>query len=86
MDKHWLSQLLDDSAFPLIVLAATVSHMKFGPYHQRARLEGKQQSIEFRLHQRSGPISGNTSSVLPTWSFPVPTRIRSPKESDHYRK
>jgi hypothetical protein len=82
MDKRLLSQLLDDSAFPLLVLAMAVSQLKLGPL-RRPHLRGKgpSPSIEFQSHERSLKTPARHPSI---WRSPVSHSIRSNELFDHY--
>jgi hypothetical protein len=83
MDKRRLSQLLDDSAFPLLVLAMAVAQMSLEPNRRPVPRQDGQLSIEFQSHGRLGPVSRNSGSGLPTWSSPVAKRTGSDKQSDY---
>jgi hypothetical protein len=84
MDKRWLSQLLDDSAFPILVLAVAVGQMKVGHHKKDALLHRGQQSIELQLDNRSQQNAGKYGSHTPTGSSPVTARTGSNSESAHY--
>jgi len=57
MDKRWLSQLLNDSAFPLIVLAVAVSQVKIGHQEKSNGFQRETPPFAFQLDDRS---QGNT--------------------------
>ena len=84
MDKRWLSQLLDDSAFPILVLAVAVGQMKVGHHKKDALRHRGQQSIEFQLDSRFRQNAGKYGSHTPTASSPVAEGTGSTKESAHY--
>jgi hypothetical protein len=52
MDKRWLSQLLTDSAFPLLVLSLAVSQIELGPRRNANVLNRDRQSTELRANGR----------------------------------
>ena len=52
MDKRWLSQLLDDSAFPLLVLALAVTQIQVGSNKKANFLDRARHSAELRSDQR----------------------------------
>jgi hypothetical protein len=70
MDKRWLSQLLDDSAFPVLALAVAVSQMKVGHHKMDALHHRGQPSIEFQLDSRFQQNAGKYGSHTPTGSYP----------------
>ena len=50
--RHWLSQLLDDAAFPALVLALAVSQLKVGHHKKDALRELRLQSNEVQADNR----------------------------------
>ena len=65
MDKRWLSQLLDDSAFPLLVLALALTQIQLGPKKKANFLDRARQSAELRLDQRLPENTGQYKSSAP---------------------
>ena len=86
MDKHWLSQLLDDSAFPVLALAVAVSQMKVGHHKKDALHHGGRQTMELqrddRFQQNTGKY-GKYGSPTPTGSSRVAESTGSNKDSAH---
>jgi hypothetical protein len=58
MNKIWLSQLLDDSAFPLLVLALAIGQINLGSYNRSNLLPKGKPSPELRLDDRVPKASG----------------------------
>ncbi len=52
MSKSLLLQLLDDAAFPAIMLAAAVSQIKVGPYQKEALRDGRQFAASLQIGHR----------------------------------
>jgi hypothetical protein len=48
-DRHWLSQLLDDAAFPALSLAVAVSQLNVGHHERNALRDLRLQSDEVRV-------------------------------------
>jgi hypothetical protein len=78
MNKTWLSQLLDDSAFPLLVLALALSHIKLGSYKRSNFLHQGRQPAELRLDERLQTSSGNNRS-----SSPSPSAVSKKERAEH---
>jgi hypothetical protein len=58
MYKHWLSRLLDDSAFPLIVLAVATSQIHIGHHRKDAVPDQGRPAIGLQLDNRFQPDAG----------------------------
>lgn len=85
MDKRWLSELLDHSAFPLLVLALAVSQMSFGR-HQRVVLKPERpQAVELPQLSRSESISSKSGSGSLTRTTPIPEKVHPQRTSHHDR-
>ena len=65
MDQRWLSKLLDDSAFPLLVLALAVTQIQLGSNKKANFLDRAKQSAELRLDQRPQENTGEYKSSAP---------------------
>ena len=65
MDKRWLSQLLDDSAFPLLVLSLAVTQIQLGSDKKANFLDRARHSAELRLDQRLQENTGEYKSSAP---------------------
>jgi len=52
MDKRWLSQVMTDSAFPLMVVALAVNQINLGPRRSANLLGRDRQSTEIRSNDR----------------------------------
>ena len=63
MDKRRLSQLLDDSAFPLLVLSLAVTQIQLGSNKKANFLDRVRHSAELRLDQR---LQENTGEYKPS--------------------
>jgi hypothetical protein len=79
MNKRWLSQLLNDSAFPVLALAVAVSQVDLGSHKNHKLLHGGQQAAELRfddpLKENSGRYGSGTAE-----NSPVARRTTSNKE------
>ena len=84
MDKHWLSQLLDDSAFPMLAFAVAVSQMKVGHHKMETLRHHGRQTMELQRDDRFQQNAGKYGSHTPTGSSPVAESTGSNKESAHY--
>ena len=58
MYKHWLSRLLDDSAFPLIALAVATSQIHIGHHRKDAVPDQGRPAIGVQLDKRFQPDAG----------------------------
>jgi hypothetical protein len=84
MDKRWLSQLLDDSAFPVLALAVAVSQMKVGHHKMQALRDRWRQTMELLRDDRFQQNAEKYGSHTQTGSSPVAESTGSNKESAHY--
>ena len=73
MNKSWLSQLLDDSAFPLLILALAVGQMKFGSHKRSNLLPEGGPSAELRLYDPL-PKTGANYGLSNASKSPVSTK------------
>ena len=69
MDKRWLSQLLNDAAFPALALAVAVSQVKVGA-HKKVNLpyyENQPSDVQLggRLQQNAGNHDASTLGRSP---------------------
>lgn len=83
MDKHWISRLWADSAFPLIVLAVALSQLNNGQHENRALHQPGWRSSEAQAHdgiQQSAGKHGTRAATEPT---PVEERTPSDKGLVH---
>jgi hypothetical protein len=53
-DRHWLSRLLDDAAFPALSLAVAVSQLNIGHQEKDAPRQLRRQSNEVQLDNGFG--------------------------------
>jgi hypothetical protein len=67
-DKRWLSQLLTDSAFPLLVLAIAVSQVKIGHHKKEALRDRDPQTGEVQAGDDFRQSSSKSSSRVATES------------------
>ena len=63
MDKRWISQLLDDSAFPLLALAVAVSQVKVGAYKKSDLFHDENRPSEVQLDGGFQQNPGNHDST-----------------------
>ncbi|MBV8100418.1 MAG: hypothetical protein JOZ31_14805 [Verrucomicrobia bacterium] len=75
MDKRWLSQVMTDSGFPLLVLALAMTQINLGP-RRSANLLGhdRQKSTEIRSNDRRPKEIGKYGSTSPSESPRVAER------------
>jgi hypothetical protein len=85
MDKRWLSELLDHSAFPLLVLALVVSQMSFGRHHRVVLKPERPQALEVPQLNRSESISDKPTPVSSAHATPIPKRFLPERTSRHDR-
>jgi hypothetical protein len=83
IDKHWLSQLLNDSAFPVLALAVAVSQVHLGS-HKKQNLYSVRQSAELRLEDRLQDNAAKYGSTISTARSAVAERIASNEEDVHH--
>jgi hypothetical protein len=81
MDKRWLSQLLDDSAFPLLVLALALTQIQLGPNKRANFLDRARHPAELRLNQRLHENTGEYKSSAPNES---PQDAEKPVSNKHW--
>jgi hypothetical protein len=80
MHKRWLSQLLDDSAFPLLVLALALSQIELGSRKKSGLLDRGRQPPELRLDDRLPKHVESYSAKKPSGSARVAVTPISAKE------
>ena len=66
-DRHWLSRLLDDAAFPALALAVAVSQLNIG-HQERALRQLPRQSNEVQLDNGFGEGADKYSARAATES------------------
>jgi hypothetical protein len=62
VNKRWLSQLLNDSAFPMLMFALAVSEIRLGSYKKSDLLQQATQPAELRLDDRLPKTVGKHGS------------------------
>jgi len=82
-DGRWLSQLLADSAFPILVLAVAVSQVKIGQNKKDVLRQRVRQSSEVQVDDGFQESAGKYGSRAATESSRVKERTGSDKESAH---
>jgi hypothetical protein len=82
MNKRWLSQLLNDSAFPVLALAVAVSQVDLESHKNHKLLHRGRPAAELRFDDHSKEDSGKYGSTA-TENSPVAARTMSNKESVH---
>jgi hypothetical protein len=80
-DKRWLSQLLGDLAFPVLLLAVAVSQVKIRHHKKDALRQRGRQSSEVQIGDDFQQSAGKYGSGAATESARVRERIGSDKES-----
>ena len=81
-DKRWLSQLLADSAFPILLLAVAVSQVKIG-HEKEALPERDRQSTEVWADNDFQRSAGKYGSPAAVQSSRIRERTGSDKELAH---
>jgi hypothetical protein len=82
-DKRWLSQLLADSAFPLLALAIAVSQVKIGQQKKDALRQRGRQSSVVQVGDDFQKSAGKRGPRAAMGNSPVEERTGSEKESAH---
>jgi hypothetical protein len=82
-DKRWLSQLLADAAFPVLLLAVAVSQVKIEPHKKEALRQRGPHSSEVRADDGLQQGAGKNRSRAASESAQVEQRTGSDKESAH---
>src|ERR1700746_3890569 len=82
MNKRWLSQLLNDSAFPVMALAVAVSQVDLESHKNHKLLHGGQPAAELRFDDHLKADSAKYGSTA-TENSPVAGRTMSNKDSVH---
>jgi hypothetical protein len=85
MDKRWLSQLLNDAAFPALALAVAASQVKVGAPKKSSLAHYENQPTEVQLDGRFQENAGNHKLSTPSrspWTAerPVPRQTLIRKE------
>jgi hypothetical protein len=65
MDKRWLSQLCNDSAYPLLALALVVSQVNLGSDRKANLLGRERHPVELKFKERWQGNSGEHASSTP---------------------
>jgi hypothetical protein len=84
-DRHWLSRLLDDAAFPALSLAVAVSQLNIAHQETDAPRQLRRQSNEMRLDNAFGEGAHKYSARAATESSRFKGKTGSEKELTHDR-
>jgi len=79
-DRHWLSRLLDDAAFPALSLAVAVSQLNIGYQEKDAPRQLRRQSNEVQLDNGFGEGADKYSARAATESSRFKEKTGSEKE------
>jgi hypothetical protein len=79
-DRHWLSRLLDDAAFPALSLAVAVSQLNIGYQEKDAPRQLRRQSNEVQLDNGFGEGVDKYSARAATESSRFKEKTGSEKE------
>ena len=79
-DRHWLSQLLDDAAFPALSLAVAVSQLNIAHQEKDAPRQLRRQSNEVQLDNGFGEGTDKYRAGDPTESSRFKEKTGSEKE------
>jgi len=79
-DRHWLSRLLDDAAFPALSLAVAVSQLNIGHHEKEAPRQLRRQSNEVQLDNGFGEGADKYSARAATESSRFKEKTGSEKE------
>jgi hypothetical protein len=82
-DKRWLSQLLADAAFPVLVLAVAVSQVKIGQQKKDALRQRGRQSSEVQADSGFQQTAGKYDSPAAMQSRRIRERTGPDKVSAH---
>jgi hypothetical protein len=82
-DRHWLSRLLDDAAFPALSLAVAVSQLNIGYQEKDAPRQFRRQSNEVQLDNGFGEGADKYSARAATESSRFKEKTGSEKELTH---
>ena len=82
-DRHWLSRLLDDAAFPALALAVAVSQLNIGHQEKDAPRQLRQQSNEVQLDNGFSEGADRYSARAATESSPFKEKTGSEKALAH---
>ena len=82
-DKHWLSQLLDDAAFPTLLLAVAVSQLDIGHHEKDALRQLRVQSNEVQVDNGFGQGADKFGTGASTESPRFKEKTGSEKELTH---
>jgi hypothetical protein len=82
-DRHWLSRLLDDAAFPALSLAVAVSQLNIGYQEKDAPRQLRRQSNEVQLDNGFGEGADKYSARAATESSRFKEKTGSEKELTH---
>ena len=84
-DKHWLSRLLDDAAFPALSLAVAVSQLHIKHQEKGAPRQLRRQSNEVQLDNGFGEGADKYSARAGTESSRFKEKTESEKELTHHQ-
>lgn len=79
-DKHWLSRLLDDAAFPVLSLAVAVSQLNVGHDDKDASRQFHRQANEVQVDNGSGEGADKYNAHAATESSRFKEKTGSEKE------
>ena len=79
-DRHWLSRLLDDAAFPALSLAVAVSQLNIAHQEKDAPRQLRRQSNEVQLDNGFGGGTDKYSARAATESSPFKEKTGPEKE------
>lgn len=82
-DRHWLSRLLDEAAFPALSLAVAVSQLNIGHQEKDAPRQLSRQSNEMQLDNAFGEGADKYSGRAANGKFSVQRKDRIGKELTH---
>jgi hypothetical protein len=83
MDRHWLSRLLDEAAFPALSLAVAVSQLNIGHQEKDAPRQLRRQSNEMQLGDTFGEGADKYSVRAATESSRFKGKTGSGRELTH---
>jgi hypothetical protein len=82
-DRHWLSRLLDDAAFPALSLAVAVSQLNIGHQEKDGPRQLRRQSNEVQQDNGFGDGADKYSARAATESSRFKEKTGSEKELTH---
>jgi hypothetical protein len=79
-DRHWLSRLLDDAAFPALSLAVAVSQLNIRDYEKDPPGQFRRQSNQVQLDNGFAENADKNSERAATESSPFKEKAGSEKQ------